>query len=62
MREPSLLTTQEVCDLLVCSVSKLIRMVDAGDFPRPFKVGQQNRWRPAVVEEWLKRQERLARV
>lgn len=43
----------EVAALMKCSPRSLYNHIDAGRFPKPFKLGRSTRWRASVVREWL---------
>lgn len=44
----------DVLALLGISKSTLYRLIDAGSFPKPFKLGVRlNAWRVETVETWL---------
>lgn len=45
---------QEVLTLLGVSKSTLYRLIEAGLFPKPFKLGVRlNAWRVETIETWL---------
>lgn len=50
------LTQQMVADHLHVSTRTLERLVEAGEFPRPFKAGNQNRWDFRIVANWSAQQ------
>lgn len=54
-REPSLLIGPEaVAQMLGCSQRHVRRQADAGQMPRPVKLGNKLiRWRRAEVEAWI---------
>ena len=52
-REP-LLTARQVAQHLQISDRKLGLMVSLGEAPPHFKIGRLRRWRPEVVDAWLK--------
>jgi predicted DNA-binding transcriptional regulator AlpA len=44
----------DVLALLGISKSTLYRLIDAGSFPKPFKLGVRlNAWRVETIETWL---------
>ena len=44
----------DVLALLGISKSTLYRLIDAGHFPKPFKLGVRlNAWRVETIETWL---------
>ena len=45
---------------LPISAEKLRKMVKAGEFPKPIKIGNRNYWRPACVDAWIESKEREA--
>ncbi|MEL6958703.1 MAG: helix-turn-helix domain-containing protein [Pseudomonadota bacterium] len=50
---PVLLTQSDVSARLQVSQRQIQRMVAAGDFPPPMKVGSQNRWSEAHLEAYI---------
>ena len=58
---PRLVNAYQVCEALDCSMDKLEQMYARGEFPKPFYVGRERRWRASVIEKWLSDQERLAK-
>lgn len=53
-RDALLLDASAVARLLMCSKRHLLRLVDAGQFPRPVSVGSKlKRWPRAVVLAWV---------
>lgn len=56
-----LLDVNQVADLLGCSPRQVWRMADAGDFPRPIRLGVKlKRWPRSAVETWLADQTQTA--
>ena len=51
-----ILTLAEVLAELKCSRSTVYQLMKNADFPRPLKVGRDNRWPAAEVAAWLARQ------
>ena len=51
-----ILTLAEVLDVLKCSRSTIYQLMKTAGFPRPLKVGRDNRWQAAEVADWLARQ------
>lgn len=53
----TLMTRAEVMAALGVSTSALYRIVKAGEFPKPIRVGKQaQRWRTDQVQRWLDEQ------
>lgn len=50
---PVLLTADETAQLVAVSTRTLWRLLSAGKFPRPVRVGGSTRWRRAEVEKWV---------
>ena len=50
------LTSREIADYLVISVSTLRRRIDDDDFPAPLRIGRQLRWTPSSIQKWLDEQ------
>lgn len=50
-----ILTLPEVLSVVKCSRSTLYVLMKSG-FPLPLKVGRDNRWLAAEVEQWIERQ------
>ena len=48
-----LLDVGEVAAMLRCSRRHVYRLADAGQMPRPVKLGSLVRWSRARLEEWL---------
>lgn len=59
---PYLLSQVDVSARLKISQRQLQRMIAAGDFPPPMKVGAQNRWNEAHLNEYISRLAELASV
>ena len=57
---PTLLTQADVSARLKISQRQLQRMVAAGGFPPPMKVGAQNRWREEHLNEYISALDELA--
>lgn len=51
--ESALLTADDVATELDCSRRHVIRMSEAGLFPKPLKLGRLLRWRRADVESFI---------
>jgi excisionase family DNA binding protein len=53
--EPSaaLLSVQDVARMLGCSARHVYRLADAGQMPRPVKLGALVRWRRLDLDAWL---------
>ena len=49
----ALLTTKDVTARLGCSRQTLHRLIKAGEFPKPFKVGAGVRWTADAVDQWI---------
>lgn len=51
-----LLTVGDVAEMLRCSTKTVLRMVAAGEFPDPVRLGVQGvRWRKADVEDYVRK-------
>jgi excisionase family DNA binding protein len=50
---PALLDVQAVAALLDCSTRHVYRLADAGQMPRPVKLGALVRWRRQDMDTWL---------
>lgn len=50
---PVLLTAEETALLVSVSTRTLWRLLSAGKFPRPVRVGGSTRWRRAEIEQWI---------
>jgi excisionase family DNA binding protein len=50
-----LLTLSDLARLLRVSTRTVYRLVERGRFPRPLKVGGQNRWMPEDISNALER-------
>jgi excisionase family DNA binding protein len=51
--KPLLLTVEDVAALLYCSTKHVIRLFQAGEFPKPVMLGKRRRWRRADIEQWV---------
>ena len=51
-----LITRDEVMNRLRCGRSKVYVLMNTAGFPRPVKIGRDNRWIASEVEAWLERQ------
>lgn len=51
--DDSLLTVDEVAELLTVSKSTISRLRERGEFASPFKIGNVHRWRKSAVLAWL---------
>ena len=51
-----LITRDEVTARVRCARSTLYVLMDRDEFPRPIKIGRDNRWIASEVEAWLERQ------
>ena len=49
----TLLNVESVAKMLDCSPSHVRRMADAGQIPRPLKIGRLSRWRLDTLEVWI---------
>lgn len=50
----ALLADLKAVEKAVClKKSKIYRMVGAGDFPKPLKIGGATRWRIEEVQKWV---------
>ena len=50
---PLLLSVRDVAVLLGCSPRHLYRLVDAGAFPKPIRLGKLIRWTRSSIEQHL---------
>jgi excisionase family DNA binding protein len=50
---PSLLDVTQLGAILGCSPRHIRRLVDAGKFPQPTRLGSLVRWSRSSVEEWI---------
>lgn len=50
---PLLITMAEVCRLTGLSRPTVYRRCDAGDMPRPVRIGRSVRWRRADIIAWI---------
>lgn len=48
-----LLSLKDLESIVNFSKSKIYRMVDAGQMPRPMKIGTSTRWRAADIKRWI---------
>ena len=53
MTTPVLLTVKEVAEMLGLSERTVYRLSDAGNMPRPVKLGAAVRWRTKELEAWI---------
>jgi excisionase family DNA binding protein len=53
--DAQLLKIGDVCQLLKISKRSVWRLISAGQFLPPVRVGRSVRWRRAEVEEWVKK-------
>ena len=51
-----LMTRDEVTDRVRCGRSTLYILMNRDGFPRPIKIGRDNRWIASEVDAWLERQ------
>ncbi len=52
--QKQVMNLNDVLALLGISKSTLYRLIDAGSFPKPFKLGVRlNAWRVETIETWL---------
>jgi len=58
LRKLQLVTLDSVADALAVSKRTLQRLIQAGEFPAPIKVGATTRVRLADVERYIERQQR----
>ena len=56
-----LITAQQLARELECSARTVRRRIQAGDLPRPFKIGGITCWRRSVLKAWLRKREEEAR-
>ena len=57
-----LMTRDEVTGRVRCARSTLYVLMDRDGFPRPIKIGRDNRWVASEVEAWLEGQAAKRRV
>ena len=50
---PSLLHLAEVRRIVGIGKSQLYRLIAAGDFPAPVKIGRSSRWLSSEVDAWI---------
>lgn len=48
-----LINEKEVYEIVGFKQSKLRHMIIAGEFPKPLKFGNRNRWKQSVVHKWV---------
>jgi excisionase family DNA binding protein len=53
MTTAKLLNVKEVSEMLGISERTIYRLSDAGDMPRPVKLGASVRWRRRELENWV---------
>ncbi|GAH11211.1 unnamed protein product [marine sediment metagenome] len=51
-----LLTIKEVLNRVKLSRSMIYKLLKAGKFPRPKKVGRSSRWTEKQITDWIKKQ------
>ena len=51
-----LLSLPEVMSVVKCSRATIYILMQRDSFPRPLKVGRNNCWLAAEVEQWIERQ------
>jgi excisionase family DNA binding protein len=54
--QPTLLTIKEVLRLTRLGRSTAYRLLSAGSFPNPIKIGRSSRWLKSDVDEWIAKQ------
>jgi excisionase family DNA binding protein len=52
---PILISAEEVAKLIHVSERTLWRLLSAGKFPQPVRIGRSTRWRSAEVREWIEK-------
>lgn len=50
---PAMLTIDQVARLLNCSTRTVYRLNDAGQMPRPVRLGALVRWNRSEIEQWI---------
>ena len=50
------LSLDGVCEITTCSKPYIYRLVAAGRFPAPKKIGRKNIWMRSIVLDWLRDQ------
>lgn len=53
---PILLDVKAVAQSLGCSPRHVLRMVEAGNFPAPVRLGRLIRWPKSTLESWIGQQ------
>lgn len=48
-----MLTVHQVAQILNCSVRHVYRLADAGQMPRPVRLGALVRWNRTVIDAWI---------
>lgn len=49
----SLLPLETVTDRVGFKRSKIYAMVQAGEFPKPIKIGSASRWPASAIDNWI---------
>ena len=59
MNQRLLLSIQDVAESLHVARSTIYKLIEAGEFPKPIKLGKKSiRWRPSAVEAYIAKLER----
>ena len=54
MSENQLLSTKQICELFGnCNRSKIHRLMQNDEFPKPLKFGRNNLWKGKVIQEYI---------
>lgn len=53
-----LVDIKQVAEKLNVSTRTIERLMSRRKFPKPIKIGRQNRWREGTIEAWLAKGER----
>ena len=53
---PALLAFAPLSHYISFGRSRIYQLINAGEFPKPIKVGKSSRWRKAEIDHWIARQ------
>lgn len=53
VNSPLLMTKADLATALATSTKTIDRLDQRGKLPRPIRLGRQNRWRRAEIEQWV---------
>ena len=51
--DPEMIDVRQVAAMLHCSTRHVYRLADAGQMPKPCKLGRLVRWRWCALQEWV---------